>query len=152
MIFGKKGMGKMVNDDLPKLTLKIRPSFHDVDAMGVVWHGNYLKFFERVREELFRKYHFGYEEINKCGYIWPVVDALLKFRQPWILEEEALVTVEMVEYENRLVFQYKVQRCRDNVLLTKGKTVHIAVDVVKKVGVLFTPDIVYEKFGLKKLI
>lgn len=142
----------MVNNDLPKLALKIRPSFHDVDAMGVVWHGNYLKFFERAREELFRKYHFGYEEINKCGYIWPVVDASLKFRQPWILEEEALVTVEMVEYENRLVFQYKVQRCRDNVLLTKGKTVHIAVDVVKKVGVLFTPDIVYKKFGLKKLI
>ena len=48
-----------------KKELIINPSFHEVDPMGVVWHGNYLKFFEKAREALFKDLHFGYAEMKQ---------------------------------------------------------------------------------------
>ena len=30
----------------------IKPSFYDLDPMGVVWHGNYIKFMEQAREAM----------------------------------------------------------------------------------------------------
>ena len=36
---------------------EIRVNYFDTDQMGVVWHGNYIKYFEMAREELFRTLH-----------------------------------------------------------------------------------------------
>ena len=42
-------------------------SFHDCDPMGVVWHGNYFRFFEVAREALLRSINYSYGEMAASG-------------------------------------------------------------------------------------
>ena len=37
--------------------------FHDVDAMGVVWHGNYFRYLEVAREQLLKQFDYGYRQM-----------------------------------------------------------------------------------------
>lgn len=145
MTFGLDEMKSFV-----EATVIITPSFHDVDPMGVVWHGNYLKFFEKAREELFRRFDYGYREMQETGFIGPVVDVEVKYRAPWLVEESAEVTAGIVEYENRLVVQYEIRNTETGKLMTKGRTVHMAFDLKANRGLLVSPDILFEKFCLTK--
>lgn len=131
-------------------SIECRPSFHDVDAMGVVWHGNYLRYFEKAREELFRLIDYEYRTMQKTGYIWPVVEVRVKYRNPWMLEEPAVVKASIVECLNRLKVEYTVTRKSDGVLLTKGFTIHMPFDVKRKVAVFESPDILFTKLGISK--
>lgn len=124
------------------------PSFHDTDPMGVVWHGNYLRVFESVREALFRAIDYGYQDMTTSGYIWPVVDVKIKYCQPWLLEEKAKVTAEIIEHENRLKIRYCVVRLSDGKTLTKSEINHMAYDIHKKEALFVSPKIFLEK--LKK--
>ena len=61
---------------------KIRVNYYDTDQMGVVWHGNYLKYFEDAREEMLRSLGCPYQEIERDGVIMPVVDVALRYLYP----------------------------------------------------------------------
>ncbi|HET6225857.1 MAG TPA: acyl-CoA thioesterase, partial [Bacteroidia bacterium] len=45
--------------------------FSEVDALGIVWHGHYLKFFEDGREAFGRQYGLGYLDIHKEEFVVP---------------------------------------------------------------------------------
>ncbi len=145
-------MQEGLNESVSKFSASIEclPSFHDVDAMGVVWHGNYLRYFEKAREELFRRLDYDYREMKLTGYIWPVVDIRVKYRNPWMLEEPAKVTATIIEYENRLKIEYTVVRKKDGVLLTKGFSIHMPLDVEKNVAILESPDILFSKLQVRR--
>ena len=64
----KKSISAFVDVEVP---------FHDVDVMGVVWHGHYLKYFEQARTALFQKIGFDYPQMSEIGYVWPVVSVTL---------------------------------------------------------------------------
>ncbi len=65
----------MLND--PRFTAEVELTipFHDVDMMGVAWHGNYFRYFEVAREALLNQFNYGYRQMKESGYLWPVVDA-----------------------------------------------------------------------------
>ena len=45
--------------------MPFKVEFYDVDTMGVVWHGNYIKYMEAVRCVLLDKIGYGYSEMMK---------------------------------------------------------------------------------------
>lgn len=47
----------------------IRVRFSEVDAMQVVWHGEYVRYFEDGREAFGRRYGIGYQDIIRAGYL-----------------------------------------------------------------------------------
>ena len=55
-------------------TLEVDVAFHDVDMMGVVWHGQYLRYLENARWALMNRIGYGFEEILASGFIWPVIE------------------------------------------------------------------------------
>lgn len=124
------------------------PSFHDVDPMGVVWHGNYFRVFESVRESLFHALDYGYAEMNRTGFIWPVVDCKIKYIKPWLLEEPARVSAEIVEFENRLKMHYEIRAQKDEALLNKCDMTHMAFDLQRQTSSFVSPDIFLEKLRL----
>lgn len=73
--------------------------FHDVDAMGVVWHGHYLRYMEIAREALLNQFNYGYRQMEASGYLWPVVDARVKYRAPLTFEQPVRVQARVEEYE-----------------------------------------------------
>ncbi len=129
-------------------TIEYTTSFHDTDAMGVVWHGNYLKFFEKAREALFQKYHYGYRDMMESGYLWPVVDARIKYSASTIAEQTLQITAELAEYEHRIKINYKIVDVKTGKKTTSGYTIQVAVSAINQEMSFVTPQIFLKKFGL----
>jgi len=63
-----------------KIDLKI--DYADTDMMGVVYHANYLKFFERGRTGLIEDLGYSYLEMENEGYFAPVYDVYAVYKKP----------------------------------------------------------------------
>lgn len=102
--------------------------FNDLDPMNVVWHGNYLRYFEAARSELLNMLNYNYGEMQESGYMWPIVDVHIKYIRPLRLHQRIRIEATLLEYENRLKIGYKIYDDQTNQLLTKGSTTQVAVN------------------------
>lgn len=118
---------------------QIRIQFYDVDAMGVVWHGNYIKFLEEARTTLLEKMDYGYRQMEEDGYVWPVVDLNLRYIKPIYLDQKINVEASLVEYENRMKIDFKIFD-EEGKLLTKAHTIQVAVKVGNTILDFETPE------------
>ena len=84
-------------------------SFHDTDAMGVVWHGNYIKFFELAREAFLEEIKYGYQDMKEEGIAYPITECTCKYRKYLRVTDKVLRVVTLLcEYEGKVVFHYEV--------------------------------------------
>jgi acyl-CoA thioester hydrolase len=83
---------------------------HHTDYAGVVWHGTYIAWMEEARVEYMKTQNLPYEEWLKAGVELPVVDLALRYRQPLMLGDEALVKVRLDPARGvRLLWHYDIQ-------------------------------------------
>lgn len=123
----------------------IRVPFYDVDMMRVVWHGNYIKYFEQARCKLLDKIQYNYLEMEASGYMWPIVDCRVKFVKPAVFNADIEVVATIVEYENRLKIEYVIYDVISRQRLTKGYTVQVAVSIDTGEMCYVTPAALQEK-------
>lgn len=128
--------------------LIIEVPFYDLDPMQVVWHGNYVKYFEKVRCELLKKYNYDYVEMKESGYMWPIVDMRLKYVHSAIFGQKLLCKASITEYENRLKIDYAIHCQETGKRLTKGYTIQVAVDIETKEMQFQSPAILLQKLGV----
>jgi acyl-CoA thioester hydrolase len=119
--------------------------FHDVDAMNVCWHGHYLKYFEAGRAALLRAFDYDYPEMQASGYLWPVVEAHLKYVRPALYGQKLEVHTRLLEYENRLKIGYEIVDLASGTRLTKGYTTQVAVNAATQELQFVSPPVVFEK-------
>lgn len=105
----------------------IKAQFYDLDPMEIVWHGNYVRFFEQARCELLDRIGYNYQQMEESGFLWPVVDLRVKFIRPVRFGQEIRVVAELAEYENRIRIDYRVEDPETGEILTKGTTINVAV-------------------------
>ena len=55
-----------------RTTIKVR--FSEIDSMQIVWHGEYVRYFEDGREAFGKRYGLDYMSIYREGYVVPIVD------------------------------------------------------------------------------
>lgn len=113
-------------------SVEIAVPFHDVDAMEVVWHGHYVKYFEIARCALLQRIDYDYPQMQASGYLWPVVDCHLKYVRPALYGQRLVVEAELLEYENRLKVGYEIRDLTTQERLTRGSTVQVAVDAASR--------------------
>ncbi len=98
--------------------------------MGVVYHANYLVWFEVGRVELMRQMGLSYKEMEReeqCGIA--VVEATARYRAPARYDDELIVRTWLTAVRGPVIkFAYVVVRAADDVVLCEGHTVHVAVD------------------------
>ena len=75
-------------------SLRFRIRFSEIDALRVVWHGAYAKYFEDAREQFGRDYGLDYLLIERSGYYAPIVNLSVQYRQPlrYGMEPEIVIT------------------------------------------------------------
>jgi len=110
-------------------TCRVRVLYGDTDAGGVVYYGNYLRYFERGRTELMRARDISYKGLEDAGFVIPVVESYVRYkasaRYDDLLEiSSCLATVRKVSCR----FNYEIRRVEDSALLVKGFTAHAVVD------------------------
>lgn len=124
---------------------EIVAQFYDVDPMQVVWHGNYVRYFEQARGLLLDLIDYNYPQMSASGYVWPIVDMRVKYVRPVRYQQRIIVQATLVEYEHRLKIEY---RCRDAVsgeVLTKAHTIQVAVNSATQELSLESPTVLLEK-------
>jgi acyl-CoA thioester hydrolase len=65
------------------------------------------------------------------GYLWPVVDATVRYLRPLVLDQTFRITACLREWEVRLVLDYKIED-ENGQLCTKARTIQVPIDAVTK--------------------
>ena len=69
-------------------SVALKAQFYDVDSMNVVWHGNYVKYFETARCALLEEIGYDYEAMRVDGYAYPIVKIEAKYIKPVFFGDE----------------------------------------------------------------
>jgi len=119
--------------------------FNELDPMRVVWHGNYINYFEIGRRALLEKIGYSYDEMAKSGYAFPVIEVSAKYLDSLRYRDRAIVKAILMEYENRLLMRYEIRNAKTGVLTTKGSSTQMAYDINKKDSCFVCPPILFKK-------
>jgi acyl-CoA thioester hydrolase len=107
-------------------TLRVR--YAETDQMAVVYHSNYIIWFEVGRVELLRKLGFSYLEMEQDGLNLPVVEVKCRYKHPARYDDEILIRTGLSQMRTSLLgFHYDVLRKADGRLLAEGESVHLVV-------------------------
>ena len=110
--------------------LKIR--YSDVDPMKIVHNSKYLIYFEEARIDLVRKENYSYDQIEKEGYIFPISELKIKYRNPIYYDDEVSIFVFFGYLQNfSIKINYQIIKS-DGTIVCEGYTVHAFID--KKTG------------------
>jgi acyl-CoA thioester hydrolase len=108
---------------------RVRVRYAETDQMGVVYHANYLIWFEVGRVELIRQLGLDYKRMEVeegCGIA--VVEASARYRAPARYDDELIVQTSLLAARGAVIrFGYKVLRAEDGLLLCEGETTHVVV-------------------------
>jgi acyl-CoA thioester hydrolase len=108
---------------------RLRVRYAETDQMGVVYHSNYLIWFEVGRVELIRQMGLDYkrmEEEEGCGI--SVVDVHARYRAPARYDDELVIETRLLAARGAVVkFGYRILRIGDRALLCEGETMHVCV-------------------------
>ncbi|MFT0211451.1 acyl-CoA thioesterase [Pseudomonas sp. F1_0610] len=107
--------------------VSLEVAFFDVDSMDVVWHGNYVKYFEVARCALLNKIGHNYTQMRDSGYAWPVVDLQVRYVHWAVFGQKIKIIADLIEWENRLVINYLVVDEATGTRLTRGSSTQVAV-------------------------
>jgi len=135
------------NKGIHTVSTEIDVQFYDVDAMRVVWHGNYVKYMEDARCNLLRSFQYDYNDMEESGYLWPVVDMRLKYVKPARFGNKIRVEATIVEYETRLKILYRIFNVETGETLTKAYSVQVAVEIATDQMQYESPAILLEKLA-----
>ena len=110
-------------------SVTITVPFHDADPAGIVWHGNYFRYFELARCELLDRLDYNYLQMAESGFLWPIVDLRSRFNESVKFQDKITVVARLVEWEYRLVMNYRVLN-QAGKEVARGTTVQVPVDSV----------------------
>ena len=91
--------------------------------MGVVWHGNYIKYFEDGREAFGREHGLSYLDVFEHGFMTPIVKINCNYKRSLEYGQSAIVETTYIDKAAaKLVFRYTIYRKGDNEILATGET------------------------------
>ena len=134
-------------------TARITVRFSDCDPLGIVWHGNYLKYFEDGREAFATKYNFDYHYFYDQGYSTPLVHAESTFKRPLRYRDVALVEVHFKKTDAaKIIFHYTMKLESTGEVICTGSTTQVFVTNGNMELSLIVPDFITDwmkEVGLK---
>jgi acyl-CoA thioester hydrolase len=130
------------------IEIEVVPAFYDIDPMLVVWHGHYLKFFERARGALFDRLGYGYAQMHASGYAFPIVDLRVKYVRPARLGQTLRVAARITEWENRVRTDYRIRDAASGTTLTRGHSLQVAVALDSGEMQFVCPPVLFERLGV----
>ncbi|GHV28178.1 thioesterase [Spirochaetia bacterium] len=109
--------------------LEFDVEFYDVDPMQIVWHGNYIKYFEKARCALLDTIGYGYLAMRDSGFAFPVTGISAKYIGSFRLGDRVRARAVLEEYENCIKIKYELFNARTGELCTKGSSTQMAYDI-----------------------
>lgn len=125
-----------------RATSSIEVRFNECDPLGIVWHGNYVKYLEDGREAFGKKYGLDYMDFYINGYATPIVHLQLDFKKTMQYKEIAHIEVTYRNTEAaKIIFDYVIRSETKNEIVCKATTTQVFVSNGSMQLSLVCPDI-----------
>lgn len=131
---------------------QIRVRFNEVDSMGMMWHGNYITYFEEGREAFGREFGLTYLDVKNHGFAIPIVKMASEHQLP--LKYGDLATVETTYLKSRaakLHFSFRILNQHNQTVCT-GETTQVFTHLKTGKMSLYLPEFFKswkEKYGIE---
>ncbi|MCU0664747.1 MAG: acyl-CoA thioesterase [Myxococcota bacterium] len=123
----------MLPDSRNTTTVCLRVLYADTDRMGVVYYGNYLRFFEVGRSAYMRARGSSYDELERNGTFLPVVESHVDYKRSAGYDEELEISTWLGEL-GRAQVRFAHSICRGAEVLASGYTRHAVTNAAGKPG------------------
>jgi acyl-CoA thioester hydrolase len=117
---------KEISPNSCEVTLTV--PFHDLDPMQVVWHGNYMKYFEIARTALFDKFGIElYTYFKQSNYLFPIIKTYTKHIISLKHRDEFICKATLVDARYKIVIDFEIRLAENGKICTKGRSEQVAV-------------------------
>ncbi len=108
---------------------KTKVYYADTDAYGVVWHGTYIRWMEQARTEFCTENGCSMEWIESSGYIIPVVNINVKYKQSAKLHDPLIVETKVSKIRRfAMTFNQVIKNAETGMVYAEGDVEVVAVD------------------------
>ncbi|RJQ85414.1 MAG: acyl-CoA thioesterase [Desulfobacteraceae bacterium] len=106
----------------------LKVAFHDLDPLQIVWHGNYLKYFDIARFALFDSVGIDlYAYMLEKKYTFPVTRTAMKHIQPLRAFEEFVCKATCTEAQYKIAMTFEIRKTGNGILCARGSSEQLAV-------------------------
>lgn len=110
------------------VTSKVRVRFTETDPLGIVWHGNYIQYFEDGREAFGRAHGISYLDQQAYGFTSPIIKSQCEHKLPLRYGDIATIKTTFVNTPAaKMTFRYEIYN-NENKLVCTGETVQVFLD------------------------
>lgn len=107
-------------------TTEIAVKFSEVDSLGIVWHGHYVRYFEDGREAFGKAYGLDYLTVYNNHFVTPIVSIDCKYKQVLRYGDSVIIETEYVPSEAaRLHFNYRLLNAATREVVVTASTVQV---------------------------
>jgi len=115
--------------------------FSEVDSLGIVWHGHYLRYFEDGREAFGKKYNLGYLDFYSNGYVVPIVNVQCDYKRFLRYGDRILIETTYMPCEPaKIIFNYRLINAGTGETVVTGSTLQVFLSRDDLVLQLTNPD------------
>lgn len=114
--------------------------FSECDALKMVWHGNYVKYFEDGRESFGKQFGLEYLQLyENAGFVAPIIHLNCDYKKMVGLSETITVETTYVDTPAaKMIFEYKIFN-QKNELVCVGKTIQVFLNIETKELMITVP-------------
>lgn len=108
-----------------RFTIEEHVRWSDIDRAGIIYYGQFLRFFEIAETELFRSVGLPYSVVFDRFDIWlPRVQIHFDFRKPLMLDDPIEVSAYVGRFGNKsLTLRFEVTKKGEKDLVAEGHVV-----------------------------
>jgi len=103
--------------------------FHDVDSLGIVWHGHYYKYFELARTALYRSLNFDVDDMGRLGFSFPVIESQCRYVEALRYGQPIDISARFREWEYYILIEYRITETGSGKRVAYGHTKQAVCDL-----------------------
>lgn len=120
--------------------------FHDVDALGIVWHGHYYKYLELARTALLRARGLDGRDLLGLGFGMVVIESGCRHVAPLRYGDRARVSAWFADLTHRVSIRYEITREDDGSRVARAHTILATVDPSGRL-LMRTPKVLLDRLA-----
>lgn len=102
---------------------EVKVRFNEIDSMGILWHGHYVKYFEDGREAFGQQFDLGYFQVYEQGFMIPLISLDCKFKSPIKYGDQVMVKTTFVDSPAaKIIFKYELYNQASGVIYATGSS------------------------------
>ena len=118
--------------------------FSEVDSMGIVWHGNYAKYFEDGREAFGNQFALSYLDVYHNKFFTPLVKLDFEYKSPLNYGDKMRIETTFINHEAaKIHFRYKIFNQTTGSLATTGESIQVFMNLQKEL-IIVAPEFFVE--------